>query len=160
MTVFWLTAPAFAVLCAFVNVIVKGIRRKVILRNREKLRLYEERANNSKNELQMLEESYGAEWHSTCETFEGYPPDWDERCSRVKSRDGHKCTECGYPVGLRRRTRELHIHHITPISEGGTNELDNLITLCHICHRGVNSKHRAVRRINKIRSRGRLRKPQ
>ena len=31
----------------------------------------------------------------------------------------------------------LEIHHIKPISQGGTNTKDNLICLCHDCHKIV-----------------------
>lgn len=29
---------------------------------------------------------------------------------------------------------ELEIHHIKPVAEGGGDEPENLITLCHSCH--------------------------
>lgn len=131
------------------------LKNRVIRRNHQRLRSYEERANNSRQTIGMIDKSYYAEWASACVTFTGYPPDWSERCAWVKSRDGNRCTECGYPAGFRRKTRELQVHHIITISEGGTNELDNLITLCHICHRKIDSKHRGVRKINKLRTRRR-----
>lgn len=43
------------------------------------------------------------------------------------SRDGGKCVECG-------ATERLEVHHIRYKSQGGTDELDNLITLCACCH--------------------------
>lgn len=56
----------------------------------------------------------------------------------VFSRDGSKCDQCG-------RTKEeigLHIQHITPESCGGTDEMDNLITLCSECNLSIgNSKY-------------------
>lgn len=39
-------------------------------------------------------------------------------------RDGFKCVECGKDKGI-------EAHHIIP----GLEELDNLITLCHACHK-------------------------
>ncbi len=48
----------------------------------------------------------------------------------VFKRDGYKCLECG-------KTKEnttLHVDHITPVSQGGTDELDNLQTLCQACN--------------------------
>lgn len=56
-----------------------------------------------------------------------YPPDWLELSNRIKARDGWKCVECGS------RDR-LHVHHIIPISKGGTHDPSNLITLCWRCH--------------------------
>lgn len=49
------------------------------------------------------------------------------------SRDGAKCAECG-------ATERLEVHHIKYRSQGGTDELNNLITLCAHCHA---EKHKA-----------------
>ena len=43
------------------------------------------------------------------------------------SRDAGECVWCG-------KTEPLHVHHIVPLSHGGGNELDNLVTLCVDCH--------------------------
>jgi hypothetical protein len=155
LVVILLTVPGFGLLISLAHAISLRIRNRVIQRHQNRLRPFEERVENAKQNLSQIDKSYNTEWSSTCETFNDYPPDWKDRCAMAKSRDGHSCTECGYPAGFQRRTRELHIHHIIPLSEGGTNELDNLITLCHICHRKVDSKHHGVKKINKIRSRRR-----
>ncbi len=42
--------------------------------------------------------------------------------------DGMKCGKCG-------RTDCLTIHHILPRHSGGTDDIDNLMTLCDACHR-------------------------
>jgi len=42
-------------------------------------------------------------------------------------RDGYRCCECG-------RTEGLECHHIVPLP-GGPDELENLATVCHRCHR-------------------------
>ena len=41
----------------------------------------------------------------------------------------HKCQQPGC-----RHTQYLHIHHIIPRTEGGSNELQNLTVLCSACH--------------------------
>jgi 5-methylcytosine-specific restriction endonuclease McrA len=48
----------------------------------------------------------------------------------VLARDKHQCQApgCG-------RTRFLEVHHITPRNQGGSNESENLMTLCASCHR-------------------------
>ena len=48
----------------------------------------------------------------------------------VIARDRHRCQApgCG-------RTRFLEVHHINPRTQGGTNQLINLTTLCAACHR-------------------------
>jgi len=45
-------------------------------------------------------------------------------------RDGWKCRNCG-------SRNDLHQHHIEYRSHGGSDELDNLVTLCWKCHRAV-----------------------
>jgi len=54
----------------------------------------------------------------------------------ILKRDNFKCRVCG------RRPDDnvdiqLHVHHIRPYSEGGFTHEDNLITLCHTCHSGL-----------------------
>jgi len=48
----------------------------------------------------------------------------------VFKRDNYKCVECG----ATKEKRCLHIDHIIPVSRGGTDELDNLQTLCEGCN--------------------------
>ncbi|MDE0400616.1 MAG: group II intron reverse transcriptase/maturase [Candidatus Poribacteria bacterium] len=58
------------------------------------------------------------------------------RKSLYKKQKG-KCTECSYPL---LPTDKLHVHHIIPKAEGGTNSHSNL-TLTHAeCHRELHSK--------------------
>lgn len=59
--------------------------------------------------------------------FMSYPPDWDERKSKVIIRDGDSCSGCG-------GRRHLHLHHMTPLSRGGNNTTSNLKLLCKNCH--------------------------
>ena len=75
-----------------------------------------------------------------------YPPDWEYRREAAKERDKYSCTKCGYPAGFKRRSLQLHVHHNQPVAKGGTHEIENLITLCHMCHRKVDASHSRVRR--------------
>ena len=63
--------------------------------------------------------------------------DPEYRRNRIKAleRDGYRCRICG-------STERLNVHHIVPISMGGTHELENLITLCYRCHA---TQHRHMR---------------
>ncbi len=54
----------------------------------------------------------------------------------VFERDGNKCQECGSVL----EPSLVDIHHILPISRGGSNELSNLITLCRNCHYSIADK--------------------
>ncbi len=84
-------------------------------------------------------------WDAYCVSFPGYPPDWDERSRAVRNRDGRACTRCGWPRGYRIRRRNLHAHHRVPLSRGGDNSFENLVTLCHICHRAEDGPgHKAI----------------
>lgn len=60
-------------------------------------------------------------------------------------RDGYRCRNCGWPQGSRSKfdQRFLELHHIEHHADGGSNELENLITYCNICHDEV---HRTGKR--------------
>lgn len=66
-----------------------------------------------------------------------YPDDWPERRRHVYQRDNYTCQSCGRGGGPN-GDAELHAHHITPLSHGGSNHLSNLVTLCRECH---NAQH-------------------
>lgn len=48
----------------------------------------------------------------------------------VLKRDNYKCVECG---AIKEDTT-LHVDHIVPVAQGGSDELDNLQTLCKSCN--------------------------
>jgi 5-methylcytosine-specific restriction endonuclease McrA len=56
-----------------------------------------------------------------------YPENWSQVRQEVLARDEYKCGNCG-------STKNLDVHHIVPLSCGGSNELGNLKTLCRHCH--------------------------
>lgn len=69
-----------------------------------------------------------------------YGPNWQQQRKLALARDGYRCRMCGASEGM------LHVHHIRPFREFGyipgqndhyqaANELDNLTTLCPVCHR-------------------------
>ena len=49
----------------------------------------------------------------------------------VFQRDGYRCRECG----ASKDETSLEIDHIVPVARGGTNDIDNLQTLCRECNR-------------------------
>lgn len=58
---------------------------------------------------------------------------------KVKIRDGFGCRLCGdwkgkYYPETDAIVEDIHAHHIIPKSQGGTNTMENLITLCDLCH--------------------------
>jgi DNA-directed RNA polymerase subunit RPC12/RpoP len=55
----------------------------------------------------------------------------------VFKRDGYLCQYCGdHPPQT-----ILHVDHIVPVKDGGSNDLENLITSCITCNLGKSSNH-------------------
>src|SRR6185312_6532838 len=54
-------------------------------------------------------------------------PGWEGLRQAVFDRDGRKCTVCG-------SADDLHADHIRPRRYGGTDDPENLQTLCRSCH--------------------------
>ncbi len=52
---------------------------------------------------------------------------WREIRQEALRRDNHRCQVCG-------KEHSDQVHHVIPRSQGGTNDLLNLITLCGQCH--------------------------
>jgi hypothetical protein len=51
----------------------------------------------------------------------------------VLIRDNYQCQDCG-TKDWNKKPSLLHTHHLTPHAKGGITEIENLITLCFICH--------------------------
>lgn len=65
-------------------------------------------------------------------TYSGkYPPDWEIRKKVVHRSNDYTCQDCGAEAG---QGKQLHVHHIQHLSNGGSNRLSNLTTLCVECH--------------------------
>ena len=95
-----------------------------------------------------------------------YPIDWADRKRYVKTRDG-ACYLCKgardndrYYFYRPRDGRHLNksgkdfalydqVHHIVPISKGGTHEVSNLVYLCNLCHEDQHA-HLLNRRISTL----------
>jgi 5-methylcytosine-specific restriction protein A len=54
----------------------------------------------------------------------------------VFKRDGYRCVDCG----ATNKERTLHVDHIIPVSQGGSDELSNLQTLCDKCNFSKNNR--------------------
>lgn len=56
---------------------------------------------------------------------------------QVFARDGFACRYCGRSAG---EGTELHADHLVSVADGGTNEMDNLVTACQCCNGGKGAR--------------------
>jgi 5-methylcytosine-specific restriction endonuclease McrA len=63
--------------------------------------------------------------------MKNYPADWEELRRTVVDRHLNRCVNC------RRVTGELQVHHIVPVSQGGSHQTSNLVPLCPQCHKAA-----------------------
>ena len=66
------------------------------------------------------------------------------RRREVLARDGYRCRASGCESA-----HFLDVHHVIPRERGGTNEPDNLITLCAACHRLIHERGLPMRTVLK-----------
>ena len=59
-----------------------------------------------------------------------YGPGWKKARLAILERDRF-CRACGNPPPT---NMSLHVHHLKPYRFGGTNNLDNLVAVCKVCH--------------------------
>lgn len=58
----------------------------------------------------------------------GYPNNWKEVASRIRRLDGFQCVACAG------QDQTIDVHHIVYVSNFGTHQQSNLISLCRECH--------------------------
>ena len=63
----------------------------------------------------------------------GFNYGYSSRREAILHRDNYTCQCCG------KKNCRLEVHHIKFKSDGGTNDEENLITLCEDCHKGVHA---------------------
>lgn len=66
--------------------------------------------------------------------------DWENTRARILTRD----SGCSGRFLGGRCSRVLDVHHILPREEGGTDEDDNLMVLCHVHHPMLEALRRAI----------------
>ncbi|WP_424016211.1 HNH endonuclease (plasmid) [Halorientalis pallida] len=65
---------------------------------------------------------------------------WEHKRKQTLERDDFECQECGALGGIEGDV-ELHVDHSTPQFAGGTDDLENLQTLCRECHMTAHGSH-------------------
>lgn len=58
----------------------------------------------------------------------GYPNNWKDIASRIRQCDGFQCVVCAA------QDKPIDVHHIVYVSNFGTHQQTNLISLCRTCH--------------------------
>lgn len=82
--------------------------------------------------------------------WRGYPSDWERRRMFTFERASGRCERCGIPAGriaLVDRTWRVtgaHVHHVQPLSRGGTHALANLSLRCVECYRAEHPDNREL----------------
>lgn len=66
----------------------------------------------------------------------------------VLDRDDHTCQYCKG----KHKDSKLEVHHIIFRSQGGSDEVSNLITLCHTCHEDLHNGKIKLNKIGKVKS--------
>ena len=64
----------------------------------------------------------------------GYPNNWKEVASRIRRLDGFRCVACAA------LDQAIDVHHIVYVSNFGTHQQSNLISLCRDCHEAEHKK--------------------
>lgn len=66
--------------------------------------------------------------------------------ARVLTRDSYACQDCGWHQSQWNSAlpRHLELHHLVEHAKGGENSVDNLVTLCTVCH---DERHRVTKTI-------------
>jgi 5-methylcytosine-specific restriction endonuclease McrA len=77
---------------------------------------------------------------------------WQSISRECLVRDGWTCQKCGITQDQlikRGVDNMLHCHHKRQIKDGGSNKLENLITLCPQCHKEEHSRIGKIKRMHR-----------
>ena len=85
-------------------------------------------------------------WRGGSENY--YGPNWNYQKRKTRARDNNTCQVCG--IRKDDLKKELDVHHIIPFRNFGldnyieANNLNNLISLCHICHARITNGKKLI----------------
>lgn len=65
--------------------------------------------------------------------------EWENARETALRRDQYRCQHCDRREG--KWGTDLQVHHIRPVKEGGSHDLNNLATLCNTCHWKLHRHH-------------------
>lgn len=92
------------------------------------------------NDSELSSMETGINDYDACWERYGGKLNWELTRATVLMRDEFVCRLCL----TRKKSHELRVHHMLPLSKGGTNELTNLITLCSKCHKRLHPENSKV----------------
>lgn len=82
-------------------------------------------------------------WHQSSRHERGYGTQWDKLRKHVLRRDDYLCQTC---LMSGRVTEAREVDHIIPKSQDGTDDCENLASICTACHRAKTQREaRAAR---------------
>jgi 5-methylcytosine-specific restriction endonuclease McrA len=90
---------------------------------------------NSKKDFKLLRAHRRGLLHYDRPTGWGYPKNWKEVASRIRQLDGFQCTACAA------QDQTIDVHHIVYVSNFGTHQQTNLISLCRSCHEAEHKRN-------------------
>jgi 5-methylcytosine-specific restriction protein A len=76
-------------------------------------------------------------WSNESRHKRGYGSAWDKIRKLVLVRDKHLCQPC---LRSNKPTAGSQVDHITPKAKGGTDDMDNLETICDPCHKAKTAR--------------------
>jgi hypothetical protein len=68
-----------------------------------------------------------------------YPANWDEIREEVIDIFSNRCACC------HQSNIPLEVHHVVPVSQGGSHQISNLVPLCSDCHSAAHGNQMAPR---------------
>lgn len=90
---------------------------------------------NSKKDFKLLRAHRRGLLHYDQPAGWGYPKNWKEVASRIRQLDGFQCTACAA------QDQPIDVHHIVYVSNFGTHQQTNLISLCRDCHEAEHKRN-------------------
>src|SRR6266850_4391148 len=71
---------------------------------------------------------------------------WEPAAKAARERDHYTCQDCGSQGKPGTRKNNIHVHHLVCTRDGGTHDLNNLVTLCQPCHTWRHRKYGSIGR--------------
>ena len=91
--------------------------------------------NNTKRDFKLLRAHRRGLLHYDRPIGWGYPSNWKDIASHIRQLDGFQCVSCAA------QDKVIDVHHIVYVSNFGTHQQTNLISLCRTCHEAEHKRN-------------------